>query len=118
KVGRHHARTVRHVFSKGTGMLRWTSGGVVLVAALVTLGGLSDAVAEEVPTLREAIQDQHAIGADGWIYNDIERGFTEAKRTGKPLFVTFRCVPCKDCEGFDAEVAKGSELIRELAAEH
>ncbi|MGC1272961.1 MAG: Trx7/PDZ domain-containing (seleno)protein [Planctomycetaceae bacterium] len=70
------------------------------------------------PALREALQDEHAVGAEGWIYNDVARGFAEAKRTGKPLFVTFRCVPCKDCEGFDAEVAKGSEIIQQLAAEH
>ena len=28
-----------------------------------------------------------------WIYNDIGKGFTEARATGKPLLVTFRCVP-------------------------
>jgi len=77
----------------------------------------SSAFAEEAPILRDKLQDEHAVGADSWIYNDIARGFEEAKRTGKPLFVTFRCVPCKDCEGFDAEVAKGSELIQQIAAE-
>src|SRR5690606_16816408 len=70
------------------------------------------------PALRDKLQDQHAVGAEGWNYNDIARGIAEAKRTGKPLFVTFRCVPCKACEGFDAEVAQGSELIQQLAAEH
>jgi hypothetical protein len=77
----------------------------------------SSAFAAEPPVLRDKLQDEHAVGADGWIYNDIARGFEEAKRTGKPLFVTFRCVPCKDCEGFDAEVAKGSEIIQRIAAE-
>lgn len=70
------------------------------------------------PVLRDKIQDQHAVGTDTWIYNDIARGIEEAKRTGKPLFVTFRCVPCKNCEGFDAEVAQGSEIIQKLAAEN
>ncbi len=88
---------------------------------LMLIGSLlvwSPAFAEDAaPVLREKLQDEHAVGADGWIYNDIARGFAEAKRTGKPLFVTFRCVPCKDCEGFDAEVAKGSELIQQIAAE-
>jgi serine protease Do len=78
----------------------------------------TSAFSAEEPPLREKIQDEHAVGAEGWIYNDIARGFAEAKRTGKPLFVTFRCVPCKDCAGFDAEVAKGSEVIQEIAAEH
>jgi len=28
-----------------------------------------------------------------WIYNDLQKGFAEAKSTGKPLLVVFRCVP-------------------------
>ena len=31
--------------------------------------------------------------ADHWIYDDIGKGFAEARATGKPLLVTFRCVP-------------------------
>ena len=30
---------------------------------------------------------------DLWIYGDLELGFEEAQRTGKPLLVTYRCVP-------------------------
>lgn len=70
------------------------------------------------PALLEKLQDEHATGTETWIYNDIPRAFAEAKRTGKPLFVTFRCVPCKNCEGFDAEVAKGSEVIADLASDN
>jgi hypothetical protein len=28
-----------------------------------------------------------------WIYNDLKEGNTQAKATGKPLLVVFRCVP-------------------------
>ncbi len=31
--------------------------------------------------------------AGGWIYNDLNQGFTEARLTGKPLMVVLRCVP-------------------------
>ena len=31
--------------------------------------------------------------ADLWIYGDLEQGFAEAQQTGKPLLVTYRCVP-------------------------
>jgi hypothetical protein len=31
--------------------------------------------------------------------------------------VTFRCVPCKDCAAFDADVANGNERVRMLARE-
>lgn len=28
-----------------------------------------------------------------WIYNDLKEGNAQAKATGKPLLVVFRCVP-------------------------
>jgi len=31
--------------------------------------------------------------ADFWIYDDIAAGTTKAKAAGKPLLVSFRCVP-------------------------
>ena len=74
---------------------------------LVALSFFVSSAPAEDPALLEALKDDHAAGTETWIYNDLARGFAEAKRTGKPLFVTFRCVPCKACEGFDAEVAKG-----------
>jgi hypothetical protein len=45
-----------------------------------------------------------------WIYNDVDRGFAEAKRTGKPLLVVLRCVPCLSCVGLDAEVLQDPTL--------
>ena len=35
--------------------------------------------------------DRDEIGEDSrWIYNDLPRGFAEAKQTGKPLLIVFR----------------------------
>jgi hypothetical protein len=52
-------------------------------------------------------QDRAAMEKDArWIYNDFQRGFAEAKRTGKPLMVVLRCVPCLACAGIDAQVLK------------
>ncbi len=45
-----------------------------------------------------------------WIYNDIDRGFAEAKKSGKPVLVVLRCVPCLACVGLDAEVLKEAAL--------
>jgi hypothetical protein len=28
-----------------------------------------------------------------WIYNDLPRAFAQAKASGKPLMVVFRCIP-------------------------
>src|SRR6188474_584929 len=50
-------------------------------------------------------QDRATMENDArWKYNDIEQGFAEAKRTGKPLLVVLRCVPCLACAGIDAQV--------------
>lgn len=45
-----------------------------------------------------------------WIYNDIERGFAEADRSGKPLLVALRCIPCLACMGMDAAILQSEEL--------
>jgi hypothetical protein len=45
-----------------------------------------------------------------WIYNDIDRGFAEAKKTGKPLLVVLRCVPCLACMGIDASILNSDDL--------
>lgn len=42
--------------------------------------------------------------SERWIYNDYQRGFAEAKKTGKPLLVVLRCVPCLACMGIDTQV--------------
>ena len=67
--------------------------------------------------LLEVLKDENARGADFWIYNDIVTARAEARRTSRPLFVTFRCVPCAACKGFDAEVAKNNHRIIKLAQE-
>jgi len=43
-------------------------------------------------------------GHDRWIYNDLDRAVAESKKTGKPMLVVFRCVPCEACSHFDRRV--------------
>ena len=69
------------------------------------------------PALLNRLNDEHARGVSHWIYNDLSKAKAEAKRLNQPIFVTFRCVPCHACKGFDAEVAKGSDRITRLATE-
>lgn len=49
-----------------------------------------------------------------WLYNDVEDGFAEAKKSGKPLLVVFRCVPCDACSHFDKQLLDEQEQMRDL----
>jgi len=69
--------------------------------------------AETVPDRKGAVlQDRANLENDvRWIYDDFERGFAEAQRTGKPLLVVLRCIPCLACGGLDASVlSENAEL--------
>ena len=40
---------------------------------------------------KEVSEDQVAVKSTGyWIYNDIDKGFAEAEKTGQPLLIVFR----------------------------
>lgn len=59
--------------------------------------------------------DKAKVEADGfWIYNDLARGFTEAKASSKPLIVVLRCVPCEECVKLDDELVDNDERLRPL----
>ena len=62
--------------------------------------------AETVKDREDAVRnDRSTLENDArWIYNDWQKGFAEAKRTGKPLLVALRCIPCLACAGIDAQV--------------
>jgi hypothetical protein len=90
-------------------------GGCILaISAFIALTAGTTS-ADDGDKLRRLIKDQHAAGADFWIYNDIGKAMQAARKLNKPIFVTFRCVPCKACSGFDAEVAGVSDVISKLA---
>jgi hypothetical protein len=83
---------------------------VVFWVSLVLGVGVSHAAA--VKDREGAVRgDKAAMENDArWIYNEVDRGFAEAKKTGKPLLVVLRCVPCLSCVGLDAEVLKEPSL--------
>jgi serine protease Do len=84
---------------------------------LAVLCGLFSGVVVADDGLRERLRDVNGERTDVWVYNDIGQAMAEAKKQNKPLFVTFRCVPCKDCAAFDADVANGNERVRDVARE-
>jgi len=79
-----------------------------LALAAMASASMAQAVKDREGAVR---QDRAVMEKDGrWLYNDFQRGFAEAKRTGKPLMVVLRCVPCLACAGIDAQVLKQAEL--------
>src|SRR5437016_10137890 len=73
-----------------------------MAVGLLAHSSIGDAVKDREGAVRE---DRAAMEKDArWIYNDFQRGFAEARRTGKPLLVVLRCVPCTACAGIDAAV--------------
>jgi hypothetical protein len=93
----------------GTGINQSMKSPLLLALALATAALFCRA--ETVKDREGAVrQDRATLENDArWIYNDFERGFAEAKRTGRPLMVVLRCVPCLACAGIDAQVLKRAE---------
>src|SRR5215475_14553710 len=59
--------------------------------------------------------DRKKVEALGlWIYNDLEKGFTEARKSGKPMLVVFRCIPCEECVKLDDDLIDNDRHVRPL----
>ena len=59
--------------------------------------------------------DRARVEAEGfWIYNDLPKGLAEAERTGKPLVVALRCIPCEECVKLDDELVDKDTRVRPL----
>lgn len=46
-----------------------------------------------------------------WIYNDLPRGFAQAKETGKPMLVVLRCIPCEECVKLDDDLVNEDKRV-------
>lgn len=79
-------------------VVAWAIGA----AGVAPANGRAEAVADRKGAV---LNDRAKLERDlRWIYNDVDRGFAEARRTGKPLLVVLRCIPCLACSGIDAKV--------------
>lgn len=83
------------------------------IAILLAVLASSWAVAQDRETKvrddRDRLKD-----SDIWVYNDFERGLAEAKKSGKPLFVVLRCIPCEACSEFDKALLEDRTEVRDL----
>ncbi len=83
-------------------------------AALILLFAVSTlAHAQNRDRNTMVLNDRQRVVEDGyWIYNNLEKGFEEAKRSGKPLLVVFRCIPCEACAQLDEQVVEKNPAVR------
>src|SRR5437868_891908 len=64
---------------------------------------------------QKVIRDRQEVKESGfWIYNDLDRGFDEARRTGKPLLVVLRCIPCQACFMFDEQLVHLDNRVKPI----
>lgn len=68
------------------------------------------------PTREEKVRaDRSKVEADGfWLYNDLAGGMAEAKKTGQPLVVVLRCIPCQECVKLDDDLVNQDPRVRPL----
>lgn len=83
-------------------------------AQFITLGAaLLTASMSAVPAQIVTTPDDSKPAPIVWL-DSLERGFEAARTTGRPLFVTLRCLPCKQCADFDRDVLEGGPALDPL----
>ncbi len=81
---------------------------LTILAAALCGSVHADAVKDREGAVR---QDKATMENDArWLYNDADAGFAAAQKSGKPLLVVLRCVPCLSCMGLDAQVIEDAAL--------
>ncbi len=83
----------------------------VLTLGLTLIASLCDLNAQEREL--KVRGDQAKILKEGfWTYNNLPKGMEQAKTSGKPLLVIFRCIPCEACAQLDAAVIEDNPSVR------
>src|SRR6266480_2860353 len=49
--------------------------------------------------------------------DDLQKALAEAQAQNRPLLVTLRCLPCKQCSAFDKDVMEGGELLSPMLSQ-
>jgi serine protease Do len=82
---------------------------------LLLLLASSAVAAPPNPREQKVRADKAKVEAEGfWIYNDLAKGFEQAKATGKPIVVVLRCIPCEECVKLDDELVDTDPVIKPL----
>lgn len=86
---------------------------LLIALTLLTQSGTTTLHAQHKDRNTMVRDDRARIVDDGfWIYNDIDKGLSQAQATGKPLLVIFRCIPCEACAQLDEQVVENNPAVR------
>lgn len=90
-----------------------TTAVVLTLSLCLALPGVTGA---QQPTREEKVRnDKKKIEDEGfWIYNDLDKGYAEARKAGKPLLVVLRCIPCEECVKLDDDLVNQDKRVRPL----
>lgn len=87
----------------------------VALLALLGLMAATSTAQPKNPREDKVRKDKEKIEAEGfWIYNDMPKAFAEAKKTGKPILVVLRCLPCVECVKLDDDLVNQDPVVRPL----
>lgn len=85
---------------------------VLSLFVLLAASGLATAQKNREEKVRN---DRKKVEQEGfWIYNDLPAGFAAAKKSGKPLLVVLRCIPCEACVKLDDDLVDRDPRVRPL----
>jgi hypothetical protein len=96
-----------------------TMRNLIALLAILTFGPTFTGPTLKAQTREEIVRgDRQKVEQEGfWIYNDLPAAFEKAKRTGKPILVVLRCLPCHECVKLDDELVDTDPVIRPLLEE-
>ena len=82
----------------------------VLVCVLL-LHGAAHAQTRQQKLLKDKLRFE-TIGS--WFYNDLEKGFEEARQQNQPVLVVLRCIPCSECVKLDDDLIEADPKLQKL----
>lgn len=86
-----------------------------LMIAGCLVAGLAHAEEPKKTREQKVREDRAKVESAGyWIYNDLAKGYAEAKSSGKPMIVILRCIPCEECVKLDDELMDNDPTVRPL----
>ncbi len=81
----------------------------------LTLLLTSSLLAQNKTREQQVREDREQVTSAGfWLYNDLPAAFAQAQKTGKPILVGLRCIPCHECVKLDDDLVDTHPVIRPL----